>query len=55
MPIYDADHLADFPFDAFADVIAGNEHFAETFSDSGLTGQAMRESMQVMTARPRNA
>lgn len=42
MPIYDADDLADFPFDAFADVIAGNERFAQSFSDSGLTGQAMQ-------------
>lgn len=42
MPIYDADHLAEFPFDSFADVITGNEQFAQTFSDSGLSGQAMR-------------
>ncbi|MDD2817373.1 MAG: carbonic anhydrase [Candidatus Nanopelagicales bacterium] len=42
MPIYDANNLAAFPTAAFADVLAGNEAFVETFADSGLTGQAAK-------------
>lgn len=42
MPIYDANNLADFPTAAFADVLAANEAFAETFADSGLTGRAAK-------------
>ncbi|MFA7324360.1 MAG: carbonic anhydrase [Candidatus Nanopelagicales bacterium] len=42
MPIYDADHLESFPYDAFADVLEGNEEYSRTFADSGLTGQAVK-------------
>ncbi|CAB4906150.1 MAG: carbonic anhydrase [Actinobacteria bacterium] len=42
MPIYDADHLSEFPEAAFADVLSGNADFVRTFSDSGLSGRAAK-------------
>lgn len=42
MPIYDVEHLDEFPVSAFADVLAGNGFFAKTFSDSGLSGRAAK-------------
>lgn len=42
MSIYRPQDLRPFPQEAFADVLQGNNRFADTFSDAGLTGRAAK-------------
>lgn len=42
MTIYRSQDLRPFPQEAFADVLQGNAHYADSFADTGLTGRAAR-------------
>lgn len=42
MPIYRAEDLRPFPAEAFADIVDGNDRFANAFTQTGLTGRAAK-------------
>jgi hypothetical protein len=47
-----SEHLEDsFPDDTFADVLAGNASYAETFPGTGLTGRALKLGMALQGSK----